>query len=174
MRKILKPIIGVLLLLTVGYLFYNVTTGYKNRRITEQKAQTLPNIQFTSFEGALVNLQSYNRTIPLVIVYFHPECEHCQYEAEEIGQNAGAFKNCQLVLVTADDSLLRVKQFCNNYHLWEVDNLEVLLDTKNIFKKNFGKAVIPSVFIYNKERKLKKRFLGETKPEAIIQELQMN
>ncbi|MBT3386121.1 MAG: redoxin domain-containing protein [Prolixibacteraceae bacterium] len=172
MRKILKLVIVVLLLLIVGYLIYNVTAGYKNSIIAEQKAQTLPNVQFISLEGASVNLQSYDKNIPLVIIYFHPGCEHCRYEANEVGQNAAAFKNCQLVMVTADDSLQRVKQFCNTYHLWEVDNIEVLLDKNNLFKKNFGKAIIPSVYIYNRERKLKKKFLGETKPEAIIEEIQ--
>ncbi len=174
MSKVFKLVIIGLLLLVVGYLIYNVTAGYKKSKIAEQKAQTLPNVQFTSLEGVLVNLQSYDKTIPLIIIYFHPECEHCQYEAGEIGQNAAAFKNCQLVMVTADDSLKRINQFCNNYHLWEVDNLEVLQDKKYLFKKTFGKAVVPSVYIYNSERKLKKKFLGETKPEAIINEIRVN
>jgi hypothetical protein len=74
-------------------------------------------------------------------------------------------------LVTYDDSLKRLENFCSEYHLWEVDNLEVLLDHGNHFNKTFGKTVAPSVFIYGSDRKLIKQFLGETKPEAIINEI---
>jgi hypothetical protein len=73
-------------------------------------------------------------------------------------------------MITNDDSLKRVKNFCETYHLWEVDNIEVLVDKENRFKKVFRKAVVPSVYIY-KNRKLKKQFLGETKLEAIIEVL---
>ena len=172
MRQTLKFIIIALLLAVVGFLIYNVATGYKSRKEVEQRIQTLPDIAFKSITGASVNLHSFDKTKPLVIIYFHPECEHCHYEAKEIGQNATAFKNCQLVMVTADDSTKRVEQFCNTHNLWEVDNIEILFDRENLFKKTFGKAIIPSVYIYSKTRELKKQFLGETKPEAIIKEMQ--
>jgi hypothetical protein len=74
-------------------------------------------------------------------------------------------------MVTSDDSLKRIENFCSEYHLWNVDNFEVLIDKENQFKKVFGKAVIPSVYIYDENQKLTKRFLGETKPEAIISEI---
>ena len=172
MRKTLKFIIIALLLTAVVFLIYNVATGYKNKKEAEQRIQILPDVTFKSITGDLVNLHDFDETKPLVIVYFHPECEHCHYEAKEIGQNATAFKNCQLIMVTADDSTKRVEQFCNTHNLWEVDNIEILIDKENLFKKTFGKAIIPSVYIYDKNRKLKKQFLGETKPEAIIEEIQ--
>lgn len=171
MRKILKFTIIILLVAVVGFLIYNVATGYKNKKEAEQRIQTLPNIAFRTIAGDSVNLQEFDKTIPLVIIYFHPECEHCRYEAKEIGQNATAFKNCQLIMVTPDDSTKRVEQFCNTHNLWGIDNIEFLLDRENLFKKTFGKAIIPSVYIYDKNRKLKKQFLGETKPEAIIAEI---
>ncbi len=172
MRKTLKFIIIIMLFAVVGFLIYNVATGYKNKKEAEQRIQTLPDIAFKSITGVSVNLHDFDETKPLIIVYFHPECEHCHYEAKEIGNNATAFKNCQLIMVTADDSTKRVEKFCNTHNLWEVDNIEVLFDRENLFKKTFGKAIIPSVYIYDKNQKLKKQFLGETKPEAIIKEMQ--
>ena len=172
MRKTLKFTILFLLFAVVGFLIYNVATGYKNKKEAEQRIQTLPNVTFKSITGDSVNLHSFDETKPLIIVYFHPECEHCHYEAEEIGNNATAFKNCQLIMVTADDSIKRVEKFCTTHNLWGVDNIEILFDRENLFKKTFGKAIIPSVYIYDKTQKLKKQFLGETKPKAIIEEIQ--
>ena len=67
-----------------------------------------------------------------------------------------------------------MEDFCQQYNLWEVDNVEILLDRDNNFKKIFGKAVIPSVYIYDENQKLKKRFLGETKLEAILSQIEIN
>jgi len=75
-------------------------------------------------------------------------------------------------MITPDDSIPRIKDFCKKYYLWEVDNLEVLLDRGGIFKQTFGKAILPSVYIYQ-SGKLKKKYLGETKPEAISTIMQL-
>ena len=171
MRKILKYSLIIALVLVLGYLIVKISAGYKNKKEAEARIQTLPDTEFFSLTGDLVNLQSFDKTKPMVIIYFHPECEHCLYEAKEIGLNATAFKNCQLIMITADDCIQRVEQFCAEYNLWEIDNVEILLDKENQFKKVFGKAVIPSVYIYDNNRKLKKQFLGETKTEAIIGEI---
>lgn len=168
MRKYLKIGLLVILPIILGYSTYWIIRGYKEKKATEERIQTLPKVDFFSLTGNLVNLHAYDEPKSLVIIYFHPKCEHCQYEAKEIGQNALAFSNCQLVMITADDSLQRIEKFCAEYNLWEVDNIEILLDKENQFKNTFGKALIPSVYIYDKERKLKKLYLGETKPEAII------
>lgn len=171
MRKISKYLVISIMGFVVGYLIVQVANKYNEQKETEVSIQTLPKVDFTSVSGDSINLQSYASGQSLVLIYFHPECEHCQYEAQEIGQNVIAFNNCQVLMITSDDSIPRVEDFCNKYHLWELENFEVLLDKQNRFKKVFGKAVVPSVYIYDKERKLKKQFLGETKLEAIIAEI---
>lgn len=157
-----------MLILLTGFMLQKVGKGYIERKDAETRIQTLPSVLFKSLSETPVNLHDFDQTTPLVIIYFHPECEHCRYEAQEIGQNAPAFHHFQLVMITPDDSLQRVEEFCSEYHLWELENLEILLDTENQFKKVFGNAVIPSVYIYATNRKLIKNFFGETKPEAII------
>jgi len=53
--------------------------------------QTLPNAKFVSLLSDSVMLADFDNNKTLVLVYFHPECEHCRYEAEEIGINAPEF-----------------------------------------------------------------------------------
>jgi len=156
---------------TTGYLVVGITKNYRNNKEAEKRIQTLPETTFISMTGDSVCLYDFNPEKPMVIIYFHPECDHCHYEAREIGQNADVFNHCQLVMITFDDSLKRLKNFCNKYHLWEVNNFEILLDSDNHFQKIFGKPMIPSVYIYNVNRRLKKKYQGETKPEAIINEI---
>lgn len=172
MKKYIRIVLLVLFSIVLGWSTGNIFRGYKAKKATETRIQTLPDVGFSDLTGNEINLHDFDKTKPVVIIYFHRECEHCQYEAKEISQNAKAFTNCQLVLVSANDSIKQLEDFCNEYNLWEVDNIEVLVDKQNLFKKTFGKAVIPSVYIYDDKQKLKKRFLGETKPEAIISEIE--
>jgi peroxiredoxin len=171
MRRIIKYLFILSIGFVAGYLLVHIINRYSEKKEAEIRIQTLPDVAFVSLAGLPVNLKSFDQSKPLVLVYFHPECEHCQYEAQEIGQNAVTFSNCQLIMITQDDSLQRVKSFCETNHLWEVDNIEVLIDSDNQFKKVFGKAVIPSVYIYGTNRKLKKQFLGETRIDLILAEI---
>lgn len=174
MRKIIKYLVIVTIGFVVAYLIAQVISKYNEKKEVEIRIQTLPDVTFTSVFGDSISLKDFDSTRSLILIYFHPECEHCQYEAKEIGLRADEFNDCQLVMITPDDSLPRIEKFCEQYHLQEVDNLEVLLDQKGKFERSFGKAVLPSVYIYDKGQKLKKQFLGETKPEAIVAEIGNN
>lgn len=167
MKKLIQFLLITVLSCSIVCLCKNIIYSYKDKKKIAEHIQTLPHACFKSLAGNLICFDKFNHEKPLVIIYFHPECEHCQYEAQEIGKNAEIFSNCQLVMLTSDDSLQRINSFCKTNHLWEVDNIEVLLDTNNRFKEVFGKAIIPSIYIYE-NKKLKKQFLGETKMETIL------
>ncbi|MDD4227666.1 MAG: redoxin domain-containing protein [Mariniphaga sp.] len=170
MRKIVKLMILALAGYVAGYLLVKITGSYNEKKETEKKIQKLPDAQFISLTGDTVNLHDFDPGKPMIIIFFHPECDHCRYEAKEIGLNADAFQNCQMLMITFDDSIKRIENFCMNYHLWEISNFEVLLDPGNHFDESFGKTAVPSIFVYSPDRKLKKKFIGETKPEALINE----
>jgi len=171
MRHALKTVIVLCVFAALGLMGVKIHKGYSAKKEAEARIQILPDVSFTDFEENQVSLQNFDKTKSMVIIYFHRNCEHCQYEAREIGQNDGAFKNCQLLMVSANDSVRALEKFCNMYNLWEVDNIEVLIDKQNRFKQTFGRAIIPSVYIYDRNQKLKKNFFGETKLEAIINEI---
>jgi len=113
-------------------------------------------------------IDEFNPEQPTVIIYFHPECEHCQYEASEIGSSSDKFEKANMILITPDDSTVRVEAFAIKYHLWNVDNLVILLDRSKTFKKYFGTAVVPSLFVYGSDKHLIKLFKGEIQMKAIL------
>lgn len=172
MRKHLRSLLLFLFVFTLAWLLYSGYDKYMLKKEAEDRINMLPNVSFLNIEGKLINLHNFDKTNPLIIIYFHAECEHCQYEAQEIGHNANMFDTCQLLMISANDSIKQLKDFCAKYNLWEVENIEVLIDKENRFSETFGRVVIPSVYIYDKNQKLKKRYLGETKLEAIISQIQ--
>ena len=168
MKKLLKFLMGIVLLTVASFLVLRTYQSYKTKKESGAKIQTLQHFSFESANGGLIWIDEFNPEQPTVIIYFHPECEHCQYEASEIGKQSEKFKKANMIMITPDDSTKRVEAFAIKYRLWEVDNLVILFDRKNQFKNQFGASFIPSVFIYGSNKKLLKMYKGETKIEAII------
>lgn len=168
MRKIFKYLLLLILIIVGAWLVSHTWQSYQSKKEATERVQTLQHACFGSLTGGQICIDEFDNRKPTVIIYFHPECEHCQYEASEIGKQAEQFEKANMILITPDDSTKRVEDFANKYHLSGVDNLVVLLDRKNNFKNHFGTAVIPSIFIYGVDKKLLKMYKGETKIEAII------
>jgi peroxiredoxin len=168
MRKWLKVIIPAVLAAFALLMMFRVIKGYTARREAFSRIQTLPDARFASLNGDMVSLTDFDYTKPMVIKYFHPECEYCRYEAREMASQASAFSQVQVVMITPDDSVQRVSRFIAEHNLLEIDNIEFLTDRNNQFRSVFGKAVIPSVYIYGPDQKLYGQFQGETRPEAIL------
>lgn len=171
MRKFLKYLLLILLLAVGGWLVTRTYQTVQARKEIGERIKTLQHCSFESLNGGQIFLDEFDKRKPTVIIYFNPECEHCQYEASEIGKEAEQFAKANMILITPDDSVKRVEAFAAKYQLWEVDNLTILLDRGKQFKNRFGTAVFPSTFIYGTDQKLIKIFRGETRMDAIINSL---
>lgn len=142
----------------------------KQKTIIENKIQTIPEFIFCDLLGEEFNSSCINKNNSYLIIYFHPECDHCHYEAEQIGLNNDLFYNFQIIMISTA-SRESVKDFANNYHLLEFDNITVLIDTLDVFHNTFGPNPFPTSFIYNKDRELVKQFKGEVSTEALLKYL---
>ncbi len=169
MRKLVKYLILFVLLASASWLVIHTVQSYKAKKAATEKVQTLQHCCFNSLHGGQTCLDGFNPNQPTVIIYFNPECEHCQYEATEIGRQPERFGKANMILITPDNSRERIENFARQYRLWQVDNLVVLLDRNFQFKKYFGTSVFPSVFIYGANKRLLKQFIGEVKMEAVLQ-----
>lgn len=174
MRKLFKYLIGIVLLVVMSLLLKHTYQSYQIKKESGAKIQTLQHFSFESVNGGQTWIDAFNPEYPTVVIYFHPECEHCQYEASEIGKQPEKFGKANMILITPDDSIKRVEDFALKYRLWEVDNLVILVDRENQFKNQFGASVIPSVFIYGADKKLLKMYKGEVQMKAIIQIIESN
>jgi thiol-disulfide isomerase/thioredoxin len=118
----------------------------------------LPNFICTAFYAKLNE--------PSVVIAFQPDCEHCQYEAKNIKDKSAELRGVNIAFLTsASDSL--AKKFADDYGLNTQLSVRVFGNQK-ILLDSLGVKTIPTVFIYNKDKQLVKRFDGETKIEAIL------
>ncbi len=168
MKKWAKYLVVFALLAIGSWLLTKTIHSYLAKKVATEKIQTLQHCCFESLHGGQTCLDGFNPNQPTVIIYFNPECEHCQYEATEIGRQPDRFAKANMILITPDDSVKRIEAFADKYKLWQVDNLVVLLDRNFQFKNQFGTSVFPSVFIYGTNKRLLKQFVGEVKMEAVL------
>jgi len=168
MKTVLKYLVGIVLVVTGIWLCNYNWKSYRTKKEIGNLIQRVQHCCFESLAGKEMCIDEFNPEQPTVILYFHPECEHCQYEASEIGNSPAQFEKANMILITADDSTKRIEDFAMKYHLWKVDNLTILLDRKKHFKSHFGTTVVPSIFIYGPDRKLLKMLKGEIQMKAVI------
>ncbi len=168
MKKWAKYLVVFALLAIGSWLGTKTVQSYRAKKEATVKIQTLQHCCFESLHGGQSCLDGFNPNQPTVIIYFNPECEHCQYEATEIGRQPERFAKANMILITPDDSVKRIEAFASRSRLWQVDNLVILFDRKGQFKKQFGSSVVPSVFIYGTNKQLLKQYVGEVKMEAVL------
>lgn len=91
------------------------TLSIKEQRT--QKIQQQPDLKDVHF----VTKQPHNSTAmlngkPTVIILFDPDCEHCQYEAEQLGQRNKEFAHAGVYLLTTQTPA-RARAFVRHYGL---------------------------------------------------------
>lgn len=168
MKTILKYIFSALLLATGIFLTLHIFKSHQTKKEIDCRIQSLQHCCFESLSGGQMCIDEFNPDQPTIIMYFHPECEHCQYESGEIGRQKEQFEKVNMILITPDNSVKRVEAFARRYHLWEIDNLTILLDQNNRFKSHFGTQVVPTLIIYGLDKKLLVMFKGEVQMKAVI------
>jgi len=83
----------------------------------------------------------------VLINYFNPDCEHCQYMATSFVALHREMNDISIIMIT-DAGIGPVDFFVNKYHLKDIAHLNVLIDKNYQFQKLFGSNVVPSFFLY--------------------------
>jgi thiol-disulfide isomerase/thioredoxin len=171
MKKILKILIPLIFILAIGFMVYKISVKIIQKEIITEQIQTLPPFAFKNIiDGKDFTNAQLDNEKPVLITYFHPECEYCQEQASLINQQLDSFSNYVLLMVSYADSAV-IKIFSEKYSLAGYQNIVFLEDKDLIFKEIFGETAVPNSFIYNKQGKLVKQMKGEAKIEELLKYL---
>lgn len=171
-KKKLAVFIGLVgtlcILLLAGYIFQTI----KKKSAIAAKAETLPAFTFSKLDGGSFtrdSLAGYKGR--LIVEYFSPDCEHCQYMAKQYYTHQQQLKESRILMVSFSDSL-SIRKFSQDYQLNTMPNILILRDPKLAFTKFFGVGVIPSLLVYV-DNKLVNRFVGETTLDNLLSDIQV-
>lgn len=170
MRKTLLIVGSLLFTGALVFMSLKIVSKSKENERVKTSRQQLPDFLFYNLHF-LLSEQRTPKGIPVCIVYFNTECDHCHNEAEQINKHITDFKNAEIVMVSPNPPK-DILAFSNQYQLSKHKQITLLWDKDDKFRSWFGNASFPSVYIYNKDYHLMKEYHGEVKIEAITKYLQ--
>ncbi|SKC75982.1 peroxiredoxin family protein [Ohtaekwangia koreensis] len=130
-------------------------------------ANDLPAMTITSLDGN--QFSAKNLTGKNIIIMFQPDCDHCQREAKQIGENIKAFKDYQLYFVSSA-TREELQKFASEYTLDKFSNVHFGSTSVNDVINTYGQIETPSIYIYD-DRKLIQKFNGEVEISEVVKHL---
>ena len=132
-----------------------------------QKPQ-LPDFKITRSNGILFTNKEVEAGKPLLIVYFSPECEHCQVFMKSFFKNAQDFKNTQVLFITYLP-LDRVVKFESEFPVNKYSNIITGTEGMTFVIRNFYEIKeMPFAVLYDKQGKMIGKYEREIPLNKII------
>jgi thiol-disulfide isomerase/thioredoxin len=161
-KRVLQLLISCIVLV-LAYFGYQSYQKIEAKEIFKEQINHLPPISTFKWLGkpALKNEKS------TIVLFFHPDCENCQYEAQAILKNRKSFENVDFWWVSVANSssiiafgkLTGLDSLSNSYMAH--------LSGEKVFQ-TFGSVNVPHIFIYDNKHTLQKEFKGETQAESLL------
>lgn len=103
---------------------------------------------------------------PVALLYFGPYCPYSRAQMEIILNNIDALKAIHFYVFTAYP-YSDMKKFYDDYNLSKYPNITVGIDYKKFFREYFEVPGVPYMALYDKDKKLRKAFLGQVYTKQI-------
>ena len=104
---------------------------------------------------------------PVVIVYFSPECGHCQITADEYSKKMKDMRNIYFVWVSYYP-LPEVKAFAKKFNLQQFTNIVIGRDENYAIPSYYRVKFTPFMAVYNKEHHLIQTYQQGTEADTLI------
>lgn len=129
-----------------------------------------------AFKMMLTNGKSFSSTQlssqkPTIIIYFAPDCEHCQILMNEVFKKINDFKTSQIVMVTFEP-LKELIAFQRLHQTFKYPNIKVGSELPVFFFKNYYNLQhTPFTALFDKNKKLVVSYKDQTPVTDLIKKL---
>ena len=170
MKRYLTIAALVVVLVCVVLLGARIREGVKARRAIASRIATLPEFELATLEGERFGSENLPTDQPVVLVYFTTVCPYCQSELSSIRQHAELKRQGSFLMISRESPDV-LQQYRETEELDKEQYLPVFWDSLGAVHRQFGVAIVPSTFIYGTDRRLVKKFAGETSADIIYRVL---
>jgi len=129
------------------------------------KAQTytpppaIPPYHILTTDSVFVTPANLKKNKPVMIIYFSPDCSHCQRLMFEMKSKMKEFKDIQIVMVTFVTQLKAIQVFYRDFDLKKFPNITVGTEGYTyVVQKYYQVRATPYIAIYDKKGKLVKAY----------------
>ena len=136
-------------------------------------SQSMPSFQMQLTNGKSFSSGNLSHKQPLILIYFAPDCEHCQILMDTIFKKINEFKNSQIIMVTFKP-IDEVIAFENHYETHKYQNIKVGTEIPIFyFRKYYQLENTPFTALYDKQGKLIISYKKETPVGDLIKHLKL-
>ena len=108
---------------------------------------------------------------PVIVIYFDPDCDHCQKLAKEIFKNINSFRRIEVVMVTFKP-IAEVTAFEKKYKTHNYSNVNVGTEGTTFQLRNYYQLTkMPFAALYDKHQKLNSSYGQEASADVVIKRL---
>ena len=106
-------------------------------------------------DKTIFNAAELPKTKPVVLIYFDPDCEHCQKLMKELFQKIDAFKKAEIIMVTFKP-IEEVAAFEKLNNTQKHSNIIVGTEGLGFYLRNYyGLVTMPFTALYDKKGQFK-------------------
>jgi len=150
---------GLICFLTI--VFFSATTF----------SQNLPPFKMYRSDKSIFNAAELPKTKPVVLIYFDPDCEHCQKLMKELFQKIDAFKSAEIIMVTFKP-VEEISSFEKQNNTQKHSNIVVGTEGTGFYLRNYyGLVTMPFTALYDKNGNLKYSYRKDTLIDDLIKRL---
>ncbi len=128
----------------------------------------LPSFKMLMSNGTFFSSTDLPKNKPVVLIYFSPDCEHCQLLMNDLFKKMDAFKNVQLILITFRP-VGDLSAFEKLYQTHKYENIKAGTEGTTFYLRKFYKLQnTPFTALYNKQGKLVYSYRKETSVNDLV------
>jgi thiol-disulfide isomerase/thioredoxin len=147
-----KLIILIFLMIATGKAFAQTDT-----LAPYQQFPFIPPFKIQLMDSTWFSKSALSEKKPTWVIYFSPDCGHCQQETEEIISNIKSLKNLQIVMI-ASRPFEDVKNFYEHFMIRRFPNIKMGVDPARMVTNFYKVEHTPFSALYNKKGDLIKAF----------------
>jgi thioredoxin-related protein len=125
------------------------------------QAGKLPPFRMVQANGKVFKAEDLPMGKPIIIIYFSPDCDHCNQLMKDFIKREANFKKASIAMVTylpLDD----VRKFVEKYKLSKHQNMYVGSEGSTLFLKNYYQLIqMPFIALYTKNGELVRSYTNE-------------
>ena len=131
----------------------------------------LPPFAIMLSDGKVFRAHQLPMEKPIAIIYFSPECDHCEVMMKEFLKKEVSFRKASVVMIT-HLSVDKVAKFCKQYDLKKYPNLYVGTEGSTFFVRNYYKIKdLPFIALHDKMGNMVKTFRKDGALPALAAQL---
>jgi len=135
----------------------------------EKKTNSLPSFDLTLLKTKTIfNTNNIPKGKPFIIMYFSPDCEHCQQETVDLIHHIKEVASINFYMIT-NDPIERLNVYNDYYKIYKYNNIILTRDHTYFFLNTYKPKYTPYIAIFDKSRELKVVYDGGAQIDTIIQ-----